>query len=149
MVPILSLLQCVNRYEDVNMAHMQCHQRTHQIETSSANFVNHHSNDIELSRSIAQLVSITSLLSMKIKVNLAHMQHNPTSGSPPDFHFLFPWFFPDFPLILTGNFPDVFCIYHWKLHYQLYMNHILGDKCFSKYLKHCINAVLSFWYSCS
>ena len=24
----------------------------------------------------------------------------PLAGSPPDFHFLFPWFFHDFPLIL-------------------------------------------------
>ena len=58
---------------------------------------------------------------------------------------ILPWFPPD----ITGNFPDVFCIHHWKLHYQLYMNHVLGDKCFSKYIKHCINDVLSFWYSCS
>ena len=95
-----------------------------------------------------KMVSICLGLNVLHKVTARHTDYT-LFREPTRFSFsislIFPWFPPD----ITGNFPDVFCIHHWKLHYQLYMNHVLGDKCFSKYIKHCINAVLSFWYSCS
>ena len=64
------------------------------------------------------------------------------AGSPPDFHFLFPWFFPDFPLILPDISPMCFVFITNKCTTNY---HVSGDNCFSKYIKDRWVYDIPFW----